>query len=129
MSRSNLLSLFDEFSRFSSDIAIVQQHGYRREVWTYLKLAAMAVHRALQLKEAGVRTGEAVLLWGQNSAEWVATYWGCLLRGAIVVPLDDSSLPEFASRVAADVSIKLAFVSRAKVPFAPAIPTLILEDF
>jgi len=128
MSRANLLSLFDEFARFSSDVAIVQQHGYRRETWTYQKLAGTAVHRALQLKERGVRTNDRVLLWGPNSAEWVAAFWGCLLRGAVVVTLDDSSTPEFASRVAADAGIKFAFVSRSKPVLTPAVPTLLLED-
>jgi long-chain acyl-CoA synthetase len=129
MSHANLLSLFDEFARFSSGVAIVQQRGYRREAWTYQKLAGAAVLRALQLKEHGVRTGDCVLLWGPNSAEWVAAFWGCLLRGAVVVPLDDSSTLDFASRVAADASIKFAFTSRSKPPLIPAVPTLFLEEF
>jgi len=129
MSRANLLSLVDEFARFSSGVAIVQQHGYRREAWTYQKLAGVAVLRALQLKEHGVRTGDRILLWGANSAEWVAAFWGCLLRGAVVVPLDDSSTLDFASRVAADADIKFAFVSRFKLSLTPAVTTLFLEDF
>jgi long-chain acyl-CoA synthetase len=129
MPRSSLLSLFDEFARFSSGVAIVQQRGYRREAWTYQKLASAAVLRAFQLKERGVQTGDRVLLWGTNSAEWVAAFWGCLLRGAVAVPLDDSSTLDFASRVAADAGIKFAFVSRSKPPFTPAAPTFFLEDF
>ncbi len=129
MSRANLLSLFDEFARFSSGPAIVQQRGYRREAWTYQKLAGAAVLRAVQLKEHGVRTGDCVFLWGPNSAEWVAAFWGCLLRGAVVVPLDDSSTLDFASRVAADAGIKFVFASRSKPHFTPAVPTLFLEDF
>ncbi|MGC0775807.1 MAG: AMP-binding protein [Candidatus Acidiferrum sp.] len=129
MSRANLLSLLDEFARFSGGVAIVQRRGYRRETWTYQKLAGAAVLRALQLKEHGVRTGNRVLLWGANSAEWVAAFWGCLLRGAVAVPLDDSSTPDFVSRVAADAGIKLALASRSKPPLIPAVPTLFLEDF
>ncbi len=129
MPRSSLLSLFDEFARFSRGVAIVQQRGYRREVWTYQKLAGAAVLRALQLKEHGVRNADRVLLWGPNSAEWLAAFWGCLLRGAVVVPLDDSSTLDFASRVAADAGIKFAFASRSKPPLIPAVPTLFLEDF
>ncbi len=127
MSRPNLLSLFDEFARFSSGVALVQQRGYRRETWTYQKLLGIAVQRACQLKDSGVRTNDRVLLWGPNSAEWVAVFWGCLLRGAVAVPLDDSSTLEFANRVVADAVVKFAFVSRTKPPLAPAIPTLFLE--
>jgi len=129
MPRSSLLSLFDEFARFSRGVAIVQQRGYRREAWTYQKLTGAAVLRALQLKEHGVRSADRVLLWGPNSAEWVAAFWGCLLRGAVVVPLDDSSTLDFASRVASDAGIKFAFASRSKPPLVPAVPTLFLEDF
>lgn len=129
MPRSSLLSLFDEFARFSGDVATVQRRGYRRETWTYQRLAGESVLRALQLKEHGVRTGDRVLLWGPNSAEWVAAFWGCLLRGAVAVPLDDSSTPDFVSRVAADAAIKFAFASRSKPPLIPAVPTLFLEDF
>ena len=128
MSRANLLSLFDEFARFSGGVAIVQRCGYRRETWTYQKLAGDAVLRALQLKERGVQTGDRVLLWGTNSAEWVAAFWGCLLRGAVAVPLDDSSTLDFVSRVAADAGVKLAFASRSKPPLIPAVATLFLED-
>jgi len=128
MSRPNLLSLFDEFARFSSGIVFVQQHGYRRETWTYQKLFGMAALRARQLKECGVRNNDRVLLWGPNSAEWVAAFWGCLLRGAVAVPLDDSSTSEFVNRVVADAGVNFAFVSRSKAPLSPAIRTLSLED-
>jgi len=42
MSRDNLLSLFREFERYGNDVAFVQQRGYRREAWTYRKLARVA---------------------------------------------------------------------------------------
>jgi long-chain acyl-CoA synthetase len=129
MSRPNLLSLFDEFARFSSDVAIVQQRGYRRETWTYQKLARSAGFCALHLKENGVHSNDRVLLWGPNSAEYLASFWGCLLRGAVVVTLDDSSTLDFASRVVTDAGIKFAFVSRSKPPLTPAVPTLCWEDF
>jgi long-chain acyl-CoA synthetase len=128
MPRENLLSLFREFQRYARDAAVVQRRGYRREVWTYKKLAEIAVACALELKQRGVRTGDRVLLWGPNSAESVAAFWGCLLRGAIAVPMDDGATPEFAGRVARDVAAKLILQSREKPPLDPAIPRLVLED-
>jgi long-chain acyl-CoA synthetase len=128
MPRENLLSLFREFQRHARDAAVVQRRGYRREVWSYQKLAGIAVACALELKQRGVRTGDRVLLWGPNSAEWVAAFWGCLLRGAVAVPMDDGATPEFAARVARDVASKLILQSREKPPLDPAIPRLALED-
>jgi long-chain acyl-CoA synthetase len=128
MSRENLLSLFREFERYSDDIAFVQRRGYRREAWSYNKLANVAVVCAAELKERGVRTGDRVLLWGPNSAEWTAAFWGCLLRGAVAVPMDDGATLDFAGRVARDAGVKLIFSSRAKAVVDPAIPRLVLED-
>ncbi|HEV3375145.1 MAG TPA: AMP-binding protein [Candidatus Acidoferrum sp.] len=128
MPRENLLSLFAEFELYARDVAVVQRRGYRREVWTYKKLAGIAVACALELKQRDVRTGDRVLLWGPNDADWVAAFWGCLLRGAIAVPMDDGATPEFAGRVARDVAAKLIFHSREKPPLDPAIPRLALED-
>jgi long-chain acyl-CoA synthetase len=128
MSRENLLSLFKEFERYSADIAFVQRRGYRREAWSYNKLANVAVVCAAELKERGVRTGDRVLLWGPDSAEWTAAFWGCLLRGAVAVPMDDGATLDFARRVARDAGVKLIFSSREKVALDPAIPRLVLED-
>jgi long-chain acyl-CoA synthetase len=129
MSRANLLSLFDEFSRFSSDPAITQTSGYRRETSTYYSLATLAAACAIQLKHRGIGSNDRVLLWAPNSARWVAAFWGCLIRGATVVPLDDSSSAEFAARVARDADVKLALVSISKAALLPAVPTLALEAF
>jgi long-chain acyl-CoA synthetase len=128
MSRENLLSLFREFERYSDDIAFVQRRGYRREAWSYNKLANVAVVCAAELKERGVRTGDRVLLWGPNSAEWTAAFWGCLLRGAVAVPMDDGATLDFAGRVARDAGVKLIFSSCEKAVVDPAIPRLVLED-
>src|SRR5512136_154684 len=99
MSRENLNSLFGEFERYAADIAVVQRRGYRHEAWTYRELADLATTCALDLKARGIRTGDRVLLWGPNSGEWTSAFWGCLLRGAVAVPMDDMATPGFAARV------------------------------
>ena len=128
MPRESLLSLFGEFERYGNDAAFVQRRGYRREAWTYRRLAGGAVACALELKERCIRTGDRVLIWGPNSAEWAAAFWGCLLRGAIVVPMDDGATPDFARRVARDAGVKLIISSRNKAALEPAIPRLVLEE-
>lgn len=128
MSRESLLSLFEEFARYAEDVAIVQRRGYRREAWSYAKLANLAVACGLELKERGVRTGDRVLIWGPNSAEWVAAFWGCLLRGAVAVPMDEGATPDFAARVGKDAEVRLVISSRQKAALGDAIPRLALED-
>jgi long-chain acyl-CoA synthetase len=128
MPRANLISLFAEFARYSRDIAVVQRRGYRREAWTYAKLAHVAFACAHELKGRGVRTGDRVLLWGPNGAEWMAAFWGCLLCGAVAVPMDDGATVEFALRVARETSVKLVIAEHGKPLLDAAIPVLKLED-
>jgi len=79
--------------------------------------------------------GDRVLLWAENSAEWIAAFHGCLLRGVLAVPLDANGTADFAARVAADVTPKLAvgdalLLGRlTSAPDAPAIPELAFEDW
>jgi long-chain acyl-CoA synthetase len=129
MSRDSLLSLLEDFARSFQDLAIVEQRGYRRETRTYKELMGMAMALALHLKMQGVHGRDRVLLWAPNSFKWAAAFWGCLMRGAVVVPLDDSSTAEFAARVASDADVKFAFVSRNKRPLLHTIPCFCLEDF
>src|ERR1700744_3222702 len=114
MPRANLNSLLGEFAKYAKDVAIVQRRGYRHESWSYENLAEGAKVCARLLKEHGVRTGDRVILWGPNSFEWVAAFWGCLLRGAVAVPLDDRATVEFAARVARETNAKLVFAARGK---------------
>jgi long-chain acyl-CoA synthetase len=128
MPRPNLLSLFDDFRRHAHDVAAIQRRGYRRVSWAYAKLANIAFRLARNLKERGIRTGDRVLLWGPNGAEWMAAFWGCLLRGAIVVPIDDGATTDFAKRIARETAAQLVIASAAKSNLDSTIPTLNLED-
>lgn len=126
MERENLLNLFAGFTRdareggIARDIAVVQRRGYRREVWSYARIAALAQESARVLVESGVQPGERVLLWGRNSAEWTAAFWGCLLCGVVAVPMDAGATPEFAARVARDTEVKFAFVDEGRTVDVPA---------
>jgi len=114
MPRANLISLFADFANYATDVAVVQRRGYRRENRTYAQLTESAKACARLLKEHGVRTGDRVILWGPNSFEWTTAFWGCLLRGAVAVPLDDGATVEFAARVARETNAKLVFAARGK---------------
>ncbi len=95
--------------------------------WTYAQIAATANRVARELEARGIAKGDAVLLWGENSAEWIAAFFGCLLRGAVIVPIDHAGAPDFAARVAQDVEARLAFKSRSMAPIANA-PSIDLES-
>jgi long-chain acyl-CoA synthetase len=128
MSRKNLLSLFAEFVRFGGDVAVVQKRGYRREKLTYGKLYARVLSWSYALAERGIIPGDRVLLWGPNSAEWVAAYWGILLRGAVVVPMDVANAPDFVQRAIQDAGVKLILRDHQQMELPGAPPSMIIDD-
>jgi long-chain acyl-CoA synthetase len=105
--RPHLASLIEEFRKHASETAVVAHRGNRRYATTYGDLATFAGRSAAELNRRDILPGDRVILWGENSAEWIAIFFGCLLRGVIAVPLDAAGAPEFVSRVITDVSPKL----------------------
>ncbi|MBB5343429.1 AMP-binding protein [Tunturibacter empetritectus] len=101
--RPHLAVLLDDFRRFGHQTAIVQYTGNRRKATTYEQIATRAGRFAALLASHNLQPGDRLILWAQNSAEWVAAFYGCILRGVIAVPLDAYGTPDFAARVAADV--------------------------
>jgi long-chain acyl-CoA synthetase len=86
---------------------VVAHRGNRRYATTYGELAELAGRTAAELERRGIAAGDRVVLWGENSAEWIGTFFGCLLRGVIAVPLDVAGSIDFANRVVTDVSPRL----------------------
>jgi long-chain acyl-CoA synthetase len=101
--RPHLASLLDDFRRYGDETAVVRYVGVRRRVASYAEIARLAGRFAALLAGRGIGLGDRVVVWGENSAEWVAAFYGCMLRGVIAVPLDAYGTAEFAARVAADV--------------------------
>ena len=125
--RESLVQFVNELSARRDEIAIAQRRGYRTERWTYGRILDDARRFAREMEARSIRKGDAVVLWGESSAEWTVAFLGCVLRGAIAVPIDSVSSPDFVSRVARDTNAKL-FVRSARLA-APdvAAPPLILE--
>ena len=89
--------------------------GYRSVRWSYRQVAETAFQFARELQERSIAKGDRVLLWGPNSAEWVAAFFGCALRGVIVVPIDDAGAADFTQRVYRRVEARLLLCSREHV--------------
>jgi long-chain acyl-CoA synthetase len=105
--REHLASLVEEFRRRGGATAVVAHRGNRRYATSYAKLAEFAGRFAADLDRRGIGAGERVVLWGENSAEWIGVFFGCLLRGVLVVPLDAAGSAEFAKRAVADTQARL----------------------
>jgi long-chain acyl-CoA synthetase len=112
MSRDSLADYFDLFYRHARYVACVHRRGYRMERWTYGRIADAASQMARELESRGIAKGDRVVLWGENCAEWLVAFWGCVLCGVVVVPMDRIAAGDFAARVADQVDAKLAVGSR-----------------
>lgn len=123
----SLLKFVQKYSARGGEIAVRQRRGYRMESWSYARIAEEANRLARELETRGIKKGDAVLLWGENSAEWIIAFLGCLLRGAVIVPIDHASTDEFASRVAKEVNAKLIFQAQAHKE-CESVPSIPLES-
>ncbi len=126
MEHRSVVEYLEYFLRRGRECAYVQRHGYRTERWSYRQVAEAAFRFARELEKRRIGKGERVLLWGPNSAEWVAVFFGCALRGVIVVPLDEAGTPEFTHRVYQQVDGRLLVCSREHT--MPPVPAVVLED-
>jgi long-chain acyl-CoA synthetase len=81
------------------------------------------------LKDRGLEKGDHAVIWSPNRPEWVVAYFGCLLAGVVVIPLDVRSSPDFVSRIIQQTGPKIVFCSRQTSDALPhsGAPTTALE--
>ncbi len=112
MERHSLVEYLDSFQQRGRDCAYVYHRGYRTGRWSYRRIAETASQFARELETRQISKGDHVVIWGENCAEWVVVFWGCVLRGAVVVPMDNVAAADFALRVCEQVGAKLLVCSR-----------------
>jgi long-chain acyl-CoA synthetase len=117
------------FQAHRGERAYGQRRGYRMEWFTYGQVLEMAFRFCRELEPRKIGKGDRVMLWGENCMEWVAVFFGCALRGAVVVPMDDGASAEFAARVARQVEAKLWVCSRKHATgHIAGTPIFVLEE-
>jgi long-chain acyl-CoA synthetase len=107
--RDTLVDFFRDLVEIKGDF-LVYDDGYRRRVHGYADVGRAARGFAARLGESGIGKGDKVVFWGENRPEWVVCYWGCLLTGAIVVPIDYRSSIDFVLKVRQLVSARVILV-------------------
>ena len=99
MARRTLLDFFDDLS--STEAAfLVYDDGYRTWSLTYKETAAAARAFAASLRAAGISKGRTVAIWSENRPEWIVAFWGCVIEGVVLVPIDYRASDAFLSKVA-----------------------------
>ena len=124
----SLVDFVRKYAANGNEAAIRHRRGYRMETWSYTRIVQEAQRLARELEFRGINKGDAVLLWGENSPEWIVVFFGCLLRGVVIVPVDHGSTVEFTSRIAREVHAKLIFCARALPDLDLPIPLIVLDS-
>ena len=105
--RENILSFLDDYAGHGNATAFAHRRKLRVERWSYSRVVDAARRFARELEARKVQKGDRVLLYAENSPAWVAAFFGCALRGAVIVPLDAESAPSFIARVIQQTEPKL----------------------
>jgi long-chain acyl-CoA synthetase len=97
---------------------------------SYRDLARLAGRYARELESRGIVKSDRVMIWGANGSEWIAAFFGCVLRGVVPVPLDVGGSPDFITRVIVDVSPKLVTGSQELLRALDGpVPQMAFENF
>jgi long-chain acyl-CoA synthetase len=107
--RDTLIDFFRDLATIRAEF-LVYDDGYRRRRHSYEDVARAARGFAAALANAGLRKDDKVVFWGENRPEWVACYWGCLISGIVVVPIDYRSSADFVKKVRALVGARVVLV-------------------
>ncbi|MFA5908624.1 MAG: AMP-binding protein [Vicinamibacterales bacterium] len=104
-----MITLIDVFRSLETHRGefLVYDDGYRVRRHSYAEVTAASRGFAARLSNHGIGKGDKVLIWGENRPEWIVAYWGIQLIGAIAVPIDYRSSPEFAARIRDIVNARL----------------------
>jgi long-chain acyl-CoA synthetase len=118
--RDTLIDFFHDLSRARGEF-LVYDDGFRSRGHTYADVARAARGFAARLHDQGLRKGDKAIFWSENRPEWIVAFWGCLLRGVIVVPVDYRASPDFLARVSRIVRAKIVLIGQDLPPLDIAI--------
>jgi long-chain acyl-CoA synthetase len=98
MKRDTLLDYFRTVADLEGEY-LVYDDGFRPRAYSYADLARAAHNFAARLESVGAGKGDRIILWSENRPAWVAAFWGAILRGVAVTPIDERHSLDFLERV------------------------------
>ena len=125
-------TLIDVFEKFNTrnQTAMVYRTGIRRFIYSYKDLDKMGRQMARWFSEQGVSKGDRVVVWAPNSPWWAVVYWGIMLRGAVIVPVDFVSTKDRVQKITELTDAKLVIQSQYKFDkfISSSVKNLNIED-
>jgi len=98
--------------------AFIEQGVYRSRLYSYGQVVERAQAFADWLRAQGLaaepgREPPRILLWGAPGARWAMAFYGCVLAGSTVVPVDAGFSLEFLRRIAERTHASLLITDHA----------------
>lgn len=109
MRRDTLVDFFRDLEARHGDF-LVYDDGYRVRRHGYPDVTRAARRFAARLANAGIVQGDKVVIWGENRPEWIVAYWGSVISGVVIVPIDYRASIDFLHRVAAIVDARIVLI-------------------
>ena len=94
-----LVDLFKSFKGRGDKTAIIYRTGVRRFVFSYFEIFQMSLKFASWLKSQEIVKGDKVIIWALNSPWWVVAYFGSIISGVVIVPIDFASGKDRAQKI------------------------------
>ncbi len=127
MQEQTLAGIVENFRRRGPETAFVCRRGYRTLRWSYGQVADASHQLSFELQQRGVGRGDRILLWGEDCAEWVISFFASVLCGAVVIPMDRAAAPEFVRRVCRQVEPRLCICSQGQGLIELSLPVLTFD--
>ncbi len=109
-------------SRYGASIAFIEPVGDGDMVsLTYNDLLERVHGFAGSLQEKGLKKGDCLILWSASRIDWMVAFFGALLIGAVVVPLDINSKEDFLSKIEQSTEAKYLITSQKSVSWIKTI--------
>ena len=109
MQRRTLIDFFDDIATIDAEF-LVYDDGYRTWALSYRDVARAARAFAARLRAAQITRGQSVAIWSENRPEWIVAFWGCVLEGVVIVPIDYRTSDAFLLKVASIVDARAILV-------------------
>jgi long-chain acyl-CoA synthetase len=113
MALETLVDLFQASTKLADKESIRDRHDYQASLARYGQIAHRVAWFASFLQEKGLKKGDHVLLWGENCSQWVVAFWACVVRGIIVVPIDQRFSASYVQRIQEEVQASLVIYGSA----------------
>jgi len=113
-----LLEILPRMRALGHREALRLDDGYRTSRLTYRQLYQQILAFSSQLTELKLQKGDRLLLWGENTPQWVVCFWACVSKGVQVIPVDARLSAAFVEKVISDAKPAI-LIHNGKVDTAP----------